>query len=68
MTISPINQKNFDRALHESNEKFNQLIRFYLSINLLIPLDYSDLNEMVIKLEQLKSQSELLILKYFKEQ
>ena len=69
MTITPYDEKNYDKALHESNEKFNQLIRFFLSINLLIPtMDYSDVNEMVIKLEQLKAESEHLVLKEFQSQ
>lgn len=69
MTITNYDEKNFDKALQEANEKFNQLIRFFLSINLLIPtMNYSDINEIVIKLEQLKSHSESTILNRFKEQ
>jgi hypothetical protein len=63
------NEKQYDEAINKLESKINEVIRFYLTLPLLLPsFDYSDIHFIVTKLELLKKEALTLILKNFQNQ
>jgi len=63
------NEIDYDEALLQNEKKFNELTRYFLTLPLIIPnFDYSDIHIIVSKIEQLKQESESLILSNFQNQ